>query len=253
MSDSESTSASEADAQRISIHVHDDTIIAGPNQNWSLADEFEGATDGNGNPVSIDDITVSGRVDTTTPGDYEITYSYTDANGNTVSQTITVHVVESHAGIDDDGNDVIIINPGDHWDPSEGFHGGTDANGNPIDIDDVVITGNVDTTTPGDYEVTYTYTDNAGNEFSYTVIVHVNGAQAANSNGTGSRLDNTTFKHQHNAGNNVDVAGETQVKHENSNHKLPQTNDLNDMTLSEIGVLLLVIIAVIKKRKSESD
>lgn len=42
-----------------------------------------------------------------------------------------------------------------------------------ITVDDVVVTGTVDVTTPGDYTLTYTLEDATGNEASYTRIVTV--------------------------------------------------------------------------------
>ncbi|MCT0449889.1 immunoglobulin-like domain-containing protein, partial [Lactococcus lactis] len=57
------------------------------------ADNFISATDQDGKPIKIEQVNVEGTVDTLTPGDYEITYSYTDQQGNKVSKTITVSVV----------------------------------------------------------------------------------------------------------------------------------------------------------------
>ncbi|CAK1249331.1 Uncharacterized conserved protein RhaS [Fructobacillus cardui] len=70
----------------------DSTLIAGPNTKWTLADNFSGATDANGQPVDFSKVTVTGNVDTTKPGTYPITYSYTDGSGNVYAQKVTVTV-----------------------------------------------------------------------------------------------------------------------------------------------------------------
>jgi LPXTG-motif cell wall-anchored protein len=154
------------------VDGHDSTIVAGPDQKWSPADNFDGATDAEGNPVDLKDVTVDGTVDPTKAGVYEITYSYTDANGNTVSTTVKVTVVDNKTSID--GHDSsMIADPDAKWSPADNFDGATDAEGNPVDIDDVTVDGTVDPTKAGDYDVTYSYTDAAGNQVHVDVTVHV--------------------------------------------------------------------------------
>jgi LPXTG-motif cell wall-anchored protein len=159
-------------ASQASVDGHDSTIVAGPDQKWSPADNFDGATDAEGNPVDLKDVTVDGTVDPTKAGVYEITYSYTDANGNTVSTTVKVTVVDNKTSID--GHDSsMIADPDAKWSPADNFDGATDAEGNPVDIDDVTVDGTVDPTKAGDYDVTYSYTDAAGNQVHVDVTVHV--------------------------------------------------------------------------------
>ncbi|UWF34402.1 bacterial Ig-like domain-containing protein [Pediococcus acidilactici] len=163
-------------ASQVSVDGHDSTVIAGPDSKWNAADNFDGATDAEGNPVDLKDVTVKGSVDPQTPGDYEITYSYTDAYGNTVSKTVTVHVITSQASVD--GHDsTLIAGPDSKWNPADNFDGATDAESNPVDLKDVTVKGNVNPQVPGDYEVTYSYTDAYGNTVSKTITVHVIASQ----------------------------------------------------------------------------
>ena len=165
-------------ASQVNVNGHDSTLIAGPNSKWIAADNFDGATDAEGNPVDLKDVTVKGSVNPQVPGDYEVTYSYTDAYGNTVSKTVTVHVTASQETVD--GHDTTIIaGPNSKWNPLEDFDGAKDAEGNPISLKDVTVKGNVDPHTPGDYEVTYSYTDAYGNQVDKTVVVHVVDSQAS--------------------------------------------------------------------------
>ena len=57
-----------------------------------------------------DNLQISGAVDTSTPGDYEVTYTVQNSAGMTATRTRTVHVVES-MDVDDDGIPVMMY----HW------------------------------------------------------------------------------------------------------------------------------------------
>lgn len=70
-----------------SVAGHNSTMIAGPNQTWNTADNFDGATDADGNPIDLKDVMVSGTVNP------QVTYSYQNAVGNTISKTVAIHVV----------------------------------------------------------------------------------------------------------------------------------------------------------------
>ncbi|MEM1475030.1 bacterial Ig-like domain-containing protein, partial [Pediococcus pentosaceus] len=129
-------------ASQVNVDGHDSTIIAGPNSKWSASDNFDGGTDADGNPIDFKDVKVSGTVNPQVAGDYQVTYSYTDAYGNTASKTVTVHVVASQVSVD--GHDsTIIAGPNSKWSASDNFDGGTDADGNPIDFKDVKVSGTV--------------------------------------------------------------------------------------------------------------
>nr|WP_256470367.1 bacterial Ig-like domain-containing protein [Fructobacillus americanaquae] len=72
-------------------------MVAGPNTKWTPGDNFTGATDENGQPVDLSKVTVSGNVDTQTPGSYPVTYTYTDGSGNVFTQTVTITVAANVA------------------------------------------------------------------------------------------------------------------------------------------------------------
>ncbi|WP_185331120.1 BspA family leucine-rich repeat surface protein [Listeria innocua] len=67
------------------VNVKDSTLMQG--DTWNASDNFLGATDDAGASVSFQDITVSGSVDTTQPGVYQVEYSY---GGMTSTATVTV-------------------------------------------------------------------------------------------------------------------------------------------------------------------
>ena len=55
------------------VVVHDSTLSV--NDSWSPEDNFDEATDASGNELEFSEITVDGEVDTTTPGQYTVTYT----------------------------------------------------------------------------------------------------------------------------------------------------------------------------------
>jgi hypothetical protein len=117
-------------------------------------------------------VSISGTVNTAVPGQYVLTYSVTDAAGNTGTTTRTVTVT----GLDVTAP-VITLTDGDiSIAEGEAFsEPGYSAN-DGVDGDltgSVVVTGTVNSAVPGTYILTYSVTDAAGNESSVTRTVTV--------------------------------------------------------------------------------
>ena len=113
-------------------------------------------------------VTSSGTVDTNTVGTYIITYSVSDAAGNTSTATRTVNVVDTTAPVVTlIGAAAVTVELGDTY--TELGATATDASGTMT----VVTTGAVDTDTVGSYTVTYTSTDASGNVGIATRTVNV--------------------------------------------------------------------------------
>jgi len=117
-------------------------------------------------------------VDTTTPGKYEVTYKVTDSEGASFTKSITVTVNPKMEPMN--AAPVIkaedkTITVGDTFDPMDGVTA-TDAEDGNLTSKIEVKKNDVDTTTPGKYEVTYKVTDSEGASFtkSITVTVTVN-------------------------------------------------------------------------------
>ncbi len=157
---------------KASIDAADSTIIAGPKAIWNPKDNFISAKDQNGDAVDYKNVVVTGTVDATKLGKYPIKYSYTDENSNKVSKTITVNVIPSKVSIDAKDS-TIVAGPDTTWKSADNFISATDQDGKPIKIEQVNVEGTVDTLTPGDYEITYSYTDQQGNKVSKTITVSV--------------------------------------------------------------------------------
>jgi hypothetical protein len=118
-------------------------------------------------------VDVDGTVDVTTPGDYILTYTAEDSLGQVGSATRTVTVEDTLAPI-------ITLNEGDVtlFCDQDFTEAGATA-GDVCDGDltnDIVIGGDVvDTSTPGDYDVTYTVSDSNGNDTQTSRVVTVLG------------------------------------------------------------------------------
>ncbi|WP_368255084.1 bacterial Ig-like domain-containing protein [Enterococcus innesii] len=127
------------------IVTKDSTIYVG--DEWHAADNFVSATDKHGNGMSFSEITVNGEVDTSKVGTYEVKYM----NGN-VSDTATITVVANQETVAAKDSTLYV---GDAWTAEDNFLSATDKDGNVLSLTEVTIIGEVDTDTPGEYQVIY--------------------------------------------------------------------------------------------------
>jgi len=123
-------------------------------------------SDGNVNAV------ISGTVDISTLGNYIVTYTATDNADNTSSVTRTIIVVEptdiSAPIITLNGDsEITLLRNGNY---SELGATAIDERDGALDV---VISGTIDVTTLGNYTLTYTAIDNAGNTSNTTRIIYI--------------------------------------------------------------------------------
>jgi len=159
-------------ASQVGIDAKAMTLTQG--QSWQPADSFVSATDATGQPVDFKQVTVLGadQVNTQVPGQVQVTYQYTDAYQNLATKTVTLTVLKTQAAVDAK-NMTIIQNAA--WQPSDSFVSATSADGQSVDFSQVKVLGadKVDLTKPGQYQVTYQYTDSYGNNATKTVTLTV--------------------------------------------------------------------------------
>ena len=120
-------------------------------------------------------ITVSGSVDTTTIGNYTLTYSVSDSSGNsaTVSRTITVVAEGSDVTapvITITGNAILDVTQYETY-VDAGATATDDVDGDITAL--IEVSGSVDTNTIGTYIITYSVSDSAGNLATATRNVNV--------------------------------------------------------------------------------
>jgi outer membrane protein OmpA-like peptidoglycan-associated protein len=151
-------------------------LIAGQ----SFTDAGATATDNIDGDVTVK---VTGEVDSKTPGEYELVYTATDAAGNTSTQTRKVIVEEKMKEVaivaPDKSAPTIVLN-GDSVVKVEAGSNFTDQGAKASDGIDgdvkVTVSGNVDSKTQGEYTLTYTALDAAGNKATATRKVIVTAA-----------------------------------------------------------------------------
>jgi len=118
------------------------------------------------------DVTVEGSVDTSKIGNYAILYSAKDKAGNEATLTRTVHVVlppdVTPPVLTINGESTITLHQGATY-TEPGATAQDERDGSVV----VNISGNVDTSVVGQYTVTYTATDSAGNSATLTRTVNV--------------------------------------------------------------------------------
>jgi len=169
-------SGNTADATR-TVHVTDTTAPSVTVTGGTVTVECHGSYSEAGASASdscegSQSVTTSGTVDANTVGDYTVTYSATDTSGNTGTATRTVHVTDTTAPVvtlSGSATMGAVINS-TFSDP------GASANDSCAGSLDVTTTGTVDTSTQGDYTLTYSATDPSGNSASVTRVVTVAGA-----------------------------------------------------------------------------
>lgn len=146
-----------------------DTITQG--ESWSYPD-VSAQDDVDGDISS--EILKSGNVDSGTLGKYEITYTVSDAAGNSATKKLTVVVVlptDTEAPVITIGGDnPLIINTGNAF--NEPDVTATDNYDGDV-TSDITKAGSVDSGTEGTYNVIYTVSDAAGNSVSDTLVVVV--------------------------------------------------------------------------------
>ncbi|MCB5222000.1 bacterial Ig-like domain-containing protein [Lactiplantibacillus pentosus] len=145
---------------------------------WNPASVVVNATDVDGTVVEGSEIKRSGTVDMTTPGEYELTYSFVDSLGKEHSKNTTVTVLENQAAISVDNNSGTLYANG-IWNPDSIVITATDVDGTTVEASKIKRSGTVDMTTPGDYKLTYSFTDSLGREQSTSTTVTVLENQAA--------------------------------------------------------------------------
>jgi len=192
-------------ASQAKVNATDSTIVMGPNATWHAKDNLTSVIQANGDTVSADDVvlennvkvaarvmsvmysylrtdgttvTVSGTVDLSKAGQNELTYTYTDSQGNTTTATAIVTVVASQAGVE--AKDTTVIqSPNANFNAADQLTTHQDEYGHLVDVSAMTVGGDtVDLSKPGQYTVTYHYVDGAGNVFDDTATITVVATQA---------------------------------------------------------------------------
>ena len=142
------------------------------------------ATDYQGRKLTV---TVTGTYDVEALGSYVLTYTATDAYGNTVTDTATLEVVKQNAPVINGVKSEVTIEVGQAFDPLENVTA-TDFAGNAVEVK---VTGTYDVNVPGEYTITYKAVDKYGTESAemktiLKVVEKSNNNETPDNNGNGS-------------------------------------------------------------------
>ncbi|MGL5714612.1 MAG: glycosyl hydrolase family 18 protein [Paraclostridium sp.] len=150
------------------------TISGLSNKTIKVGDEFDALAGVTANDKEDGDLTskikVSGNVDTTKAGKYTLTYSVKDSKGLETTKTRTITVEEKTVTPDPETNEAPVfsgvanktIKVGDAFDALAGVKA-TDKEDGDL-TSKIKVSGNVDTTKAGKYELTYKVSDSKGLE-----------------------------------------------------------------------------------------
>ncbi|EAE3019060.1 LPXTG cell wall anchor domain-containing protein, partial [Listeria monocytogenes] len=138
--------------RKTSVEVHDSTIYTG--DAWKAEDNFDNATDKKGDPISFEDVTVTGQVDPETAGAYEVSYIY-----DGVKKVAHITVIQNQAQITVKDS---VIPYGEKWEAEANFIGATNRDGVAIPFSKIKVDGTVNVNKAGTYKVIYTYDPNEG-------------------------------------------------------------------------------------------
>jgi LPXTG-motif cell wall-anchored protein len=210
----------------LNLHQHHVTVHTDGQggSTWQPQTNFHNATDVDGHPVDWSAIEVIGMPDWTTAGDYQVTYQFKNQHGKLVMATVTITVVIEEDDEQDESQSALQVQDstlqvGDAWQPEANVVVVTDVNGDTVPFDKLLVTGTVDTTKAGVYEITYQYTDASGKVFTEVVTVTV--VEADDGDANGERPDD---------GDDTD---ESEQPGDGSNTEQPGDGDVNEPDESE--------------------
>lgn len=256
------------DKAQAEIKAKDSTIYVG--DSWSPEDNFVNAIDENGMLISKFDsekIEVSGTVDITQSGTYDITYK---CGGASAKATVTVkdREVEDQCIIHVHDSTLKI---GDAWSPEDNFDDATDAVGNSEEFSDIIVDGSVNTTKAGTYEVTYTIPEEHRGKsstieghYSATakIVVSEEDSETDGSDNNGESGSEEVQDKDKDGNSNTDISGpnnsEVTANNENEsniivtdkegseteNQTLPQTGEVRSYFVLMVGITLLALGAL---------
>jgi LPXTG-motif cell wall-anchored protein len=135
--------------KQTAVNVHDSSLYVG--DTWKSEDNFDSATDVDGNKVDFSQLTVDdSKVDTSKAGVYDVTYTY-----DGVSSVAKITVKDKQTAVNVHDSSVYV---GDTWKSEDNFDSAFDKDGNKVDFSQLTVDDSkVDTSKAGVYDVTYTY------------------------------------------------------------------------------------------------
>lgn len=149
----------------MTLHMKDSAYVAGPKTKFNPADNFVSITDQDGHSVTVNNMKVTTDVNTDKPGDYNVTFSFTDEYGYPITDHATIHVAASKAFMNLK-TDKVDLKWNEPFEPSQYFQNAANNAGQPVDFKDIQVSK----TTDG---YRYTFEDEYGNVIAKDLQVTV--------------------------------------------------------------------------------
>ncbi|EHH7705642.1 DUF5011 domain-containing protein [Listeria monocytogenes] len=166
--------------RKTTVKIHDSSFYAG--NSWNAKDNFDYATNKAGEKVAFKDITVAGKVDSKTPGTYEISYVY-----DVVKAVAKVTVLKNHSILMVKDR---VIKVGEKWNAKDSFIQATRRDGKNIPFSQVKVQGKVNLNKAGKYQVIYSVDPNEGTEDAGKQMLSVTATIQVENRGDAGLQDN---------------------------------------------------------------
>ncbi|KRO14018.1 hypothetical protein IV64_GL001854 [Lactiplantibacillus xiangfangensis] len=162
-------------------NIQVDNIVLELNDTFQAMAHLQGVTNADGSAVDFSNVTTSNTVDSSIPGNYTVTYLFTDLFGDTVQKTVTV-VVNGLTLKQDNLN----VSTDDHWDPQTNVAATVDDTGKTVAPEEMTVTMTDDAghvvsnlKRPGQYQVSYSFSDGHGTHSQRAIVTVVAGVNHA--------------------------------------------------------------------------
>lgn len=139
----------------------------------SSASSYVGATDMLDGDISSSVRMTDSNISYSVAGDYEMDVEVTNSFGDLAEATLPVHIVEQYQQsltIELTQN-LVYLSVGETFQPYNYVSSVTTSNGSQIDTDNVSAVSNVDTSTPGCYEVQYNVSSSGSQGITWLVVI----------------------------------------------------------------------------------
>lgn len=125
-------------------------------------------------PVDFSQISVNSTVNTSKAGDYQVTFSFVNSTGHTLSQSMTVHVLDKASLTL--ATTLTPIHAGSPFNPFDYLVSAINSDGKTaVDFSQIKVDHNVNVNQAGIYQATYSFVDSSGNMISQTMYIEIYG------------------------------------------------------------------------------
>lgn len=220
-------------ASQSTINVKDTTIYQGIDQ-WKAQDNFVSATNTYGEPVSFSEMKIDGTVTMDELGVQKIVYSFVDSTGKIIKKAATVTVVKNQQSIT--ASNYTMKLGGTRPTTKDFSATATDKLGHEIEV--IPNFDKVDFDKIGTYEVSL---ETADGQFKIVQLTIEENNQAGKTDP--NQANNTTGD----SSNSTEKGKNTVTT--SSKASLPKTNEKNSWGITAVGVLLLLVVEKIFRKK----